>query len=436
MDGAKSIVGEELVRWFTTPAKTPKTVEALKAASASKAVNESNSEETWNVAATANLTLSKRAGELNTPGKASRPDDPIWVTGDPADFSLAWATQAVAQVEACVAEQGFFFPKAKVEIQRDPATGIADLFITIQDEGPPGIIGEINVSGTRRDTPGELLRFLNLQEGMKITAGRLAVARLKLRDCGRFWDFEITPEYVGVDGPVSRRVKLQIEVKEQEGVPRLDEALPPVQLALLRLCEWVEQFPQRDEDIQATLSSQSGFPFAVEFVLSPKRGLLLSTSERGSSPVSAGFLLSQTTLQLCAWASGNKLDAPRHGGGSFFLHLLPDRGGGSNRFNLSVGAGFGDAKDPAKPGDKPVLDFDVQLARAAFLDLGTRAGSNCLIRGDTLVITNDELTLRAEATTGRLLEIRARWTNSRTSFISGATCGIRPTTNLNAAPRR
>ena len=67
----------------------------------------------------------------------------------------------------------------------------------------------------------------------------------------------------------------QIEVKEQEGVPPLDEPLPPVQLALLRLCEWVEQFPQRDEDIQVTVSNQSGFPFAVEFILSPKHGLLL-----------------------------------------------------------------------------------------------------------------------------------------------------------------
>ena len=201
VEGAKSIAGDELVRWFTMPAKTPKTVEALKTASASKEVKDSNSGETWSVAATASLTLNKRPGELNTPGKASRPDDPIWVTGEPADFSLAWATQAVAQVEACMAEQGFFFPKAKVEIQRDPVTGIADLLITIKNEGPPGVIGEINVSGTQRDTPGELLRFLNLQEGMKITAGRLSVARQKLRDCGRFWDFEITPEYVGMEGP-------------------------------------------------------------------------------------------------------------------------------------------------------------------------------------------------------------------------------------------
>jgi ankyrin repeat protein len=404
--GAKSIAGDELVRWFTTPANTPKSVEALKTSSASKEVKDPNSGETWSVAASASLTLNKRPGELNTPGKASRPDDPMWVTGDPANFSMAWAKQAVAQVEACVAEQGFFFPKATVEIQRDPATGIADLLITIKNEGPPGVVGEINVTGTQRDTPGDLIRFLNLREGMKITAGRLAAARQELRDCGRFWDFEIAPEYVGVDAPASRRVKLNIEVKEQKGVPRLDESLPPVQQALLRLCEWIEQFPERDEDIQVTVSNRTGFPFAVEFVLSPKHGLLLSTGDRGGSPVSAGFLLSETMVQLCAWASGNKLEAPREGGGSFFLHLLPNRSGGSNHFTFSVGAGLRGQKDSAQPGGKPVLDFDVQLARAAFLDLSTRFGSNCFISGSMLMVTHDAFTLRAETATGRLIEIR------------------------------
>ncbi len=402
--GSKLVIGDELVRWFTTTAGTSKTVETLKSSLASAPAKDADSGITWN--AQASVNLNNRPGGLNTPGKAERPDEPMWVSGDPANFSAAWATQAVAQVEACLAEQGFFFPKARVELQRDVPTASADLLITILEEGPPGVIGEVTVAGMKRHKPGDILRFLELREGMKITAERLAMARQKLRDCGRFWDFEITPEYVGLDTVSSRHVYLHIEVKEQDGVPRLDEPLSPVQQALLRVCDWVERFPTRDEDVQVTITNRDSFPFALQFVLSPLRGLLLtSTDLPGGSPISAGFCLSQESVQLCAWASSNKLSALREGGGSFFLHLLPDKSGGSNHFNMQVGAGYQGHGNRGKPDVKPALTLDVQLTRAAFLDLATRAGSRCTLEGGTLVVTNEGFTFRADATTGRLVEL-------------------------------
>ena len=406
--GARSVDVEDLVNWFTTPASmTPKAAESFKTMLAQKAGKNPGSVEKRNVSASASLTLNRRPGELNTPGKATRPDDPLWVPGEPADFSVAWATQAVAQVEACLAEQGFFFPKAKVELQRDSTAHSANLLITILKEGPPGVIGDINVTGTQRNTAADLMRFLNLREGTKITAERLATARKKLRDCGRFRDFEMTPEYTGLEEVSSHRVNLLIAVKEQDGVPRLNEPLSPVQQALLKLCEWVEQFPERDEDVQVTVTNQNGIPFALEFVLSPKRGLLLNSADlNGSSPFSAGFLLTPETVQLCAWASGSKLATARGtAGGSFFLHLLPDKSGGSNHFNFSVGAGFNENKQPDSAAAKAMLDFDVQLTPAAFFDILTRKGSSCHIDGGALMVTNGGFNLRAEAATGRLIRI-------------------------------
>ena len=355
--GARNLGTNEIVRWLSEPANTAKISEVLHKSSVLKETKNEATGTTWKAKAEASITLDQRPGVLNTPGKASRPDEPMWVSGQPANFSTTWATQAVAQVEACVAEQGFFFPQAGVSLQRDPATGIADLWVTIKNEGPPGMVDDLRVTGAERDTPQTILRFLDLAPGMKITAARLEAARRQLRDCGRFWDSKITPEYADASAPASHRVNLRVEVIEQVGVPALTQPLSPAQEALLRLCVWMEQFPQRDEDLRVTVNHTGAPPFSVNFVLSPRHGMLLSTGEETAAPISSGFLLSETSVRLCAWASGQKLEAPRVGGGQFFLHLLPDREFGSNRFNLLVGGSVSTRETPANAGGQARAEF-------------------------------------------------------------------------------
>ena len=404
--GAKASSAAALIRWFTTAAERLPSEQTVETVTSSKPLKEREPGDTWDITASASITTAKRVG-LSMPDKAVRPDDPMWVTGHRADFSAAWATQAVEQVEACLAEQGFFFSKSKVELKRDAVAGIASLLITLQSEGPPGLIGSIHVAGMQHHTADEIIRFLQLREGMPISAESLAAAQQSLLDCGRFWDAEITPERAGVDPASSPRVDLHIAVKEQPGVPPLSEPLSPIQQALVRVCEWVEQFPARDEDIQITLNHAAGLPFDVDFIVSPKHGLLLNNAKvQVSSPVSAGLLVSEETVQLCAWDSGSKLAAPRDSGAKFSLHLLPDKSGGSNRFSLTAGAGFtGVTASPVTNTGPHWLEFDIQLSRAAFLDLLTREGCAGRLEGGQLVLSNDAFSVRAEAKTGRLLEV-------------------------------
>lgn len=409
--GAKTVSQKDLIQWFTTQADQPKTEKSVQRVAARRESQNRTTGETWNVQASAELTASQRAGGLNTPGKAIRPDEPMWTMGQPVDFSAVWATQAVAQVEACLAEQGYFFPEVSARLERYPADGTADLVVMIIREGPPGIIGNINVTGMHRDTASEIARFLDLREGGKISAPKLAVARGRLRDCGRFWDFEIMPEYEGAPATPSRRVDLRITVKEQEGVPRLGEPLSPVQQALIRLCDWIEGFPQRNEDVFFSVRGLEDLPLDFEFVLAPQRGLLVNAELNGPLPFSAGLQLATDTVQFCTWASSNKLAAPRAGGGKFFLHLLPDQSGGSNRFNLSVGGGYSSVPNTSVRGKSPWLNYDIQLSRAAFLDLVTRLDSGAQISGGVLVLTNEGFTVRADAKTGRLLELL--WPNDQ-----------------------
>ncbi|MFO1513807.1 MAG: ankyrin repeat domain-containing protein [Verrucomicrobiota bacterium] len=403
--GNRSSSSRDLVQWLTTAAEISKQVKTLETNLKSMGSKDSSPDATWKVEATTGLAEKGRSG-LNTPGKAERLEEATWVADDPVNFSEAWTTQTVAQVEACLAEQGFFFPEVKVELQRHLATRTADLLISIQREGPPGVIGEIKVIGEQRHTPEDLIRFLQLRPGMKITAKRLAEARRKLRDSGRFLNFEIVPEYAGGEDKLARHlVNLRLEVEELAGVPRLNEPLNPTQQALLRLCAWLEQFPSRDEEIAFSVRDPVKLPVLAEFALSPRRGLLLSVNPETNAAVSAGFLLANDTVQLCAWASSNKLAATRTGGGTFFLHLLPNERGSSNRFNFSVGGGYNSPKGSPLSPQRPLLTFDVQLSRAAFLELATTDDTFAYIAGRTLIVTNPGFLLRADAKTGRVMEI-------------------------------
>jgi hypothetical protein len=399
--GNKSSSSRQLVRWFTTRADSETWERKIQSSLSSTNLNREDANG-WK---TTTEPAGARTSGLQTPGTAERPDDPMWVKKDPADFSGAWAANATAQVETCLAEQGFFFPQAKVELQRN-MDATADLLITIVSEGPPGIIGEITVAGQERNQAEDILRFLRLRKGSKITAASLAEARRKLNDCGRFWDFAITPEYPGSEDKVtSRHVNLRIAVAEQEGVPRLNEPLSPVQQALIRVCEWLEQFPKRNEEIRLAIHRPEELPMEATFVLSPKRGFLLSAELEEVVPVSAGFLIANDTVELCAWSAGHKASAPRQGGGTFFLHLLPDNSNASNRFNLSVGGGYSGTKGSGQLQHRPVLKFDVQLSRAAFLDITTRTNSHAEVVNGRLRLENEGVVLQADARTGRILEL-------------------------------
>ena len=421
--GAKASSPAALIRWFTTAAEHSPSEQKVEAVTSSKPLKEQEPGDTWSITASASITTAKRPG-LNMPGKAVRSDEPMWVTGHCADFNATWATEAADQVEACLADQGFFFPKAKVELHRDAAAGIATLLITLQSEGPPGVIGAIHVTGTQQHTADEILRFLQLREGLPISAERLAAAQQSLLDCGRFWDAEVTPERTGIDPVSSPRVGLHIDVKEQPGVPPLTEPLSPVQQALVHLCEWIEQFPTRDEDIQITLNRPGGLPFDLDFIISPKNGLLINDAKLNvGSPMSAGLLVSDESVQICAWNSGSKLAAPRDSGAKFFLHLVPDKSGGSNRFNFTAGGGLtGTTSSPSpKTNAGPHwLEFDIQLSRAAFLVLLTRQGYVGRLEGGQFVLSNDAFSLRSEAKTGRLLEVDLGTNQSSINLRFGA----------------
>lgn len=341
-----------------------------------------------------------------------RPDHSIWKPGDDANFSAAWLKEVTQQVNACLAEQGFFFAQTQLKLQRNDTNHTADLLITLEREGPSGRVGDVEVTGANRHSPGDILRFLELREGARISATRLAAARRKLWDCGRFHSFTITPVVIGAAAPSSERVKVQIEVKELENVPRLGEKLTAEQQACLRLARWAENFSKRGEEMQIRITGTNGNGFAVaaELVLSPKSGLLVSGSYlNGRTPMAAGFCADARTVQLCSWASGARLTTTNQSRITCYLHVLSGESdtNGSNRISLSLGAGLKTRSDSARHPEPFVVEPDILIAPAALLDMTTQSNRACRIRkGELILAGRDEgaMQLRAEARTGRLIE--------------------------------
>lgn len=403
--GAKAVPAKELINWFTQPAPESASKRTVYETHKSSSSTNQDSGEVFEAKVEATWSENRREGSLNAPGKVMRPDDPLWKRGEPANFSAAWAKDAVAQVEACLAEQGFFFGVARVTIERNAAKGTADLVIHLTQEGPPGVIGKIKVIGNQENSTPEILRFLGLREGGRISAKTLADARIKLNDCGRFWRFAVQPTFTGGETVTSRRVNLTIRVAEQPGVPKLGKPLAPKQQALLQLCKWVEQFPEREDEISLALRDPEELPGSGRLVLSPRHGLIFDFAVREPVPLSFGVLLNDESIQLCSWASGNSFVAPSGGGGKLFLHLKPGNGDDGDRYGLSVGGGYSSEQNPAEHGKHPLLAFDVQLSRAAFLDLEARADSQVSLAKGILTVTNAGFYLRSDAKTGRILEL-------------------------------
>lgn len=403
--GAKAVPAKELINWFTQPASQPASKRTVYETHKSSWSTNQASGEVFEAKVEATWSAQRREGSLNAPGKVMRPDDPLWKRGESANFSAAWGKDAVAQVEACLAEQGFFFGVAHVTVERNEAKGTADLVIHLTHEGPSGVIGKIKVIGNRQNSAPEILRFLGLREGGRISARTLADARIKLNDCGRFWRFAVQPTFAGGETVTSRRVNLTIRVEEQPGVPKLGKPLAPEQQALLQLCKWVEQFPEREDEISLALRDPEDLPGAGRLVLSPRHGLIFDFAVREPLSLSFGVLLNDESVQLCSWASGNSFVAPSGGGGKLFLHLKPGTGEDGDRYGLSVGGGYSSEKNPVEHGKHPLLAFDVQLSRAAFLDLGARADSQVTLAKGVLTVTNAGFYLRSDAKTGRILEL-------------------------------
>lgn len=197
-----------------------------------------------------------------------------WQPERGAPFNDGAMRQIRGAVSNAFAHLGHFFPGFSVELERRPAAGRADLVVTVGNEGPALVIGDIEVRGAVTNTADEIRSFLRLAVGDRILRPLLEAEEARLIRTGRMIAAHFEARPPGPDG----KATLVLRVTEAPGMPALREELTPPAAALLRLCDWIEGWKTNGPDLVVSGNlaawSQTDLDLDLSLVLSPTRGFL------------------------------------------------------------------------------------------------------------------------------------------------------------------
>jgi hypothetical protein len=350
-------------------------------------------------------------------------EKPIWITGQPARFNH-WSGEILRrQVLLAFAEQGYFFPKLTIEVLPAAKHSQAELVVEVEDMGPPGVIGSIEVVGAQRHSADAIVRYLELAPGQPLTHSRLAAIQTRLYDSARFVFFAAMPQPPKEPGGSPRLV---LKLIESADGPLLGQAFSPEEEALLRLRGWlIEQIHSGKEDLvlsvrdaslgartmQAVVSARGMFVRAD--VSDPSRALTRGVFSKlrsltGAKEPKDDTLNCLAGLELTAERIGlyspmrDRLYATTPGERqlSLCLKLQPDPRQ-QHKLALSVDPKVRHVE--ARQAAQPII-VDVDLAPAAFLILAHVPEVPCKVEQGVLRIKTKNAVLESDAATGRLLK--------------------------------
>jgi hypothetical protein len=192
------------------------------------------------------------------PGPAPSPQaTPRWVAGDPAPFDLFRAAELTRDVRAQLATMGYFHPFVKVSVEPDgrAASKDASLVVNVIDEGPRAVLHKVKYEWLDRNSPEEMDQFLKVKSEEPIDLDRIYQMQRQLWESGRFLWHSISVERLAGD---DTHVDLQVNLKEADHLPLVNEPLSQVDQALLRFGKWLLSAGDDGEDIVIHSFIQSG----------------------------------------------------------------------------------------------------------------------------------------------------------------------------------
>ncbi|HVX10011.1 MAG TPA: hypothetical protein VHC22_02305 [Pirellulales bacterium] len=350
-------------------------------------------------------------------------EQPIWLPGKPARFNHWSREQLRRQVYVAFAEAGYFFPKLKVDIVALRNRGEAELVVEVEDEGPPGIIGSVEVLGAERHSPDAILRYLELAPGQPLKHSRLANLQIRLYESARFVFVAAVP-VPSEDGDAA--VNLRLKLIEVADGPLLGEQFSAEEQGLLRLRSWlVDQVHSGKEDLVLTLRDASLGVRTMQTVVSARGVFVRADVSDPSRALSKGVLFKLRSLTGTAppkeetlhCLAGLEMTAgeitlyspmrdrlfatsPGEKQLSLRLKLQPDP---RQQRKLAVSIDPELSRIDPRQGAKPIA-VDLDLAPAAFLILAHLPEAPCVVDHGVLRIKTKNALLEADATTGRLLK--------------------------------
>ena len=361
--------------------------------------------------------------------------DAIWNPGQPASFvPSVWKTWEPL-VQLFLKRQGYSDPVVSTSVE--PAEdGTATLVISIRDEGPRIVLGEIEVTGNERNSTEDILDHLQLKPGQPFDAMQQARLHWQLKQTARFLKHDvqlISPPFG--EGPS----RLKLTLVEAPRVPTLKEAFTPEQQVAIRAANWLSS--QREYDWEITLCGRTIDEKAslfekelfgdregtLRYILSPadrsamleiltndREGQLIWGQVLSVSPDS-GWLLAPHRKARLEWGG---LQA------TLLLQMVvdvhpPDAEGRMSNFNFGTGLN----SQPAKDG-QPIRDV-IAIAPLAMILEVTKETNRVELTDGRMTIRgtpgdNDEVfELILDAQTGRLITWHFGYDGTRVEIRMG-----------------
>ncbi len=415
--GAKTLPLQAFIHRLTEPWPPPESMTAKQWLHAGD--HESNEGVTLEFKNHSASDLAETSAErLDATGEEVAPEDPIWPKGEPAAFDEPSLAKLTKRVSAVLQDFGYFFAKLDVKVLPHQDTQTAELRVAILDEGPPGFIDDIVVTGNARDSRDGILEHLQLKPGMAFDQDVITRSKLRLWRSARYLNYEIMPELVNTATPA---VRLKINVTEYAAAPPLSGKFSEEEQALLRFCSWLSGLRSRGDDVIITTNAISiASASRIRFILSD-RGALITLGARDHNLNQANNLvgllapdlidLVSTTQQAKALAALPRVQLQIN------VSILPEHHPETgSEFSLNFGARFatkivGDQGAATSTGAGAVpLQFDLLFAPAACLSWAHLKDGRHSLRGGVLTFTSaSHGRLSIDARSGQLLEFVRSW---------------------------
>ncbi len=349
-------------------------------------------------------------------GKEAELEEPLWISGKPSSFvfhattidSLNPPTHAFeAKIKNAFGAFGRFFPKYRFFYQLEEETGVANLVVEAETEGPISTIDSFTITGNEKNTDQAIGDFLALPQGTPITRDLCQDVQTKLTETGRFLQVIVKPMPPKTQEEAGG---LGIDVKEFADAPLLSEKLDQGRELLLRAGCQLSNPLSWDGDLvlDGSISDKAkkNGHWEIHGVISSLRGCasrVAVKSDVGDVLWDDSIIADIEGVSLISNLSrSGRRRLSGEGGVVCQAEIVPNLADGEGAYKFLVGVG---AHTKDKHRSRSAIETKIYVSPCIWTDL--RSKTDCAIENDVATISRDaEETFRVDMKTGKFLEYK------------------------------
>ncbi len=333
-------------------------------------------------------------------GNLVRLNVPLWKSGRPATFDQPTLEYMRRRIRKAFGDLGFPFANLQIVI-KPAANGLAELVVSIADEGPEAVVSEILIEGNLRNSRQDILDHLRIQPNMVLTERKRLQISHALWKSGRFIDSKVRAlESFSRDDPI----KLKITVVEYDRASRLSEPLTAAEQAMLKLRQRAVSIHENTDEFVFKAGNADNL---LQLVVAPANGILArysATDSKDSSKTDYAFVMSQSAFGLYSTVHPKKLVIPTDSATLVLwlsLNLTDPKKDPDKLQRVSFGVGYNsDAKDRLRL----TLDFAPAFFLALAHEHTRKLPVTPTIKNSVVTSESKNARIRVDAKSGRLVE--------------------------------